>query len=255
MTNTYVRKFVLDASGNLFAGTNGGVYLSTNNGTSWAKASSSLMTTYVLSLAVDAPGNLFAGTCGDGIFLSTNEGIDWTTVNNGLTATNVSSLAVSATNLFAGTPSRGVFRSTDNGNNWSQIDTGLTTTYVQSLAINSNGYVFAGTQGGGVFRSAQVTTAIDEVVGAIPKSYILSQNYPNPFNPSTVIRYRLPVQSHVALKVFNVLGQEATTLVDELQGPGYKSVVWNARNATSGIYFYRLQASGFSQTRKLILLR
>jgi hypothetical protein len=149
----------------------------------------------------------------------------------------------------------GVFRSTDNGDHWEVINSGLTSYDINALAINPSGYIFAATRVSGVFRSAQVTTAIDEVPGVLPKSYVLSQNYPNPFNPSTVIRYELPVQSRVALKVFNVLGQEVATLVDELQEPGYKSVVWNAREAPSGIYFYRVQTSGFSETRKLILLR
>ena len=88
-----------------------------------------------------------------------------------------------------------------------------------------------------------------------PNQFSLEQNYPNPFNPLTVIRYQLPVQGHVSLKVFNVLGQEVAALVDGMQEAGFKSVKWDASGVPSGIYFYRIQAGGFVQTLKLLLIR
>jgi hypothetical protein len=94
---------------NLFAGTDsGGVFLSTNNGTSWTVVNNGLTNTDVYALAVSGT-NLFAGT-GGGVFLSTNNGTSWTEVNNGLTNTHVYTLAVSGTNLFAGTLGGGVWR-------------------------------------------------------------------------------------------------------------------------------------------------
>ena len=93
---------------NLFAGTEGGVFLSTNNGASWAAVNTGLANTPVTSLAVSGT-NLFAGTYG-GVFLSTNNGASWTAVNTGLVNTNIQALAVSGANLFAGTAGRGVFR-------------------------------------------------------------------------------------------------------------------------------------------------
>jgi hypothetical protein len=99
----------------------------------------------------------------------------------------------------------------------------------------------------------------------VPVEFALAQNFPNPFNPTTGIRYQLPVESRVTLKIFNVLGQEVCTLVDEMQKPGYKSVQWDARTAratpaASGVYFARLDARGstgatFSQVRKMILMK
>ena len=135
---------------NLFAGTDGGggVFLSTNNGTSWTTVNTGLTNTAVQSLAVSGT-NLFAGTYGGGVFLSTNNGTTWTAVNIGLTNTLVLSLAVSGTNLFAGT-NGGVFLSTNNGISWTA--NGLTNTSVRSLAV-SGANLFAGTWGGGVFLS------------------------------------------------------------------------------------------------------
>ncbi|MBK9229219.1 MAG: hypothetical protein IPL67_19700 [Ignavibacteria bacterium] len=106
LTNTYVHSLAVSGT-NLFAGTGGGVFLSTNNGTNWTAVNNGLTNTYVFSLAVSGT-NLFAGTSSGGVFLSTNNGTSWTAVNNGLTYTQVSSFAVSGTNLFAGTQG-GVF--------------------------------------------------------------------------------------------------------------------------------------------------
>ena len=91
--------------------------------------------------------------------------------------------------------------------------------------------------------------------GDVPIRFQLSQNHPNPFNPSTTIGYQLPVQSHVTLSVFNLLGQEVATLVDEVQEAGYRSVEFNASGLPSGMYLYRLQAGSSVQTRKLLLLK
>ncbi len=134
----YIISFAVSPApaGNLFAGTDGGgVFISTNNGTSWTAASTGLTNTSVYALAVSGT-NLFAGTAGGGVFLSTNNGTIWTAVNSGLTNTYVRSLAVSGTNLFAGTYGGGVFLSTNNGTSWTAVNSGLTNTTVRSLAVS-----------------------------------------------------------------------------------------------------------------------
>jgi len=90
---------------------------------------------------------------------------------------------------------------------------------------------------------------------SVCSSYGLSQNYPNPFNPTTEIRYALPENAQVKLVVYNVAGQEIKTLVNEGQEAGYHQCVWGGKNVAGGIYFYRLQAGDFVQTRKMVLLR
>lgn len=98
--------------------------------------------------------------------------------------------------------------------------------------------------------------------GIIPKEYLLVQNYPNPFNPVTGIEFALPAESHVTMKVFNVLGQHVGTLVEETLESGYKIVEFDASALPSGIYFYRLEATSienpemsFTQVRKMMLLK
>jgi len=90
---------------------------------------------------------------------------------------------------------------------------------------------------------------------SFPESPTLFQNYPNPFNPSTIIKYQLPRASHVTLKMFNMLGQEVATLVDAIEEPGYKVVRWNAGGVAGGVYFFRLTAGDFVQSKKLLLLK
>ena len=101
----------------------------------------------------------------------------------------------------------------------------------------------------------------------MPSSYSLEQNYPNPFNPSTELKYALPRDSHVRLVVFNVIGQEIATLVDEVQPAGFHAITWSGRNLTSsqiasGVYFYRIDATNiadskdvYTQVRKMILMK
>ncbi len=99
-----------------------------------------------------------------------------------------------------------------------------------------------------------VPTSI-EAVPSVPLAYALGQNYPNPFNPSTEIPYSLPGNVHVTLAVFNVLGQQVATLVDEYQEAGIHTARFDGSSLSSGLYFYRLQAGNFLQTRRLTLIR
>lgn len=89
----------------------------------------------------------------------------------------------------------------------------------------------------------------------LPVQYILNQNYPNPFNPSTTIRYELPKAASVLLRIFSTLGQVVGTLVDEKREAGYYQVQWKAAKIPSGIYFYRLHAGEFVETKKMILVK
>ena len=98
-------------------------------------------------------------------------------------------------------------------------------------------------------------TAVLQNERGILKSFELLQNYPNPFNPTTLIKYSVPVKSFVSLKVFDVLGREVAILINELENAGGHSAIFAAGNLPSGVYFYRLQAGAFTNTKKLILLR
>jgi hypothetical protein len=89
----------------------------------------------------------------------------------------------------------------------------------------------------------------------LPVKFNLKQNYPNPFNPTTVISYQLPVSSPVTLKIYDILGNEVATLVNEIKPAGNYEVEFDAGYLSSGVYFYSISAESFNQVKKMILLR
>jgi flagellar hook assembly protein FlgD len=108
-------------------------------------------------------------------------------------------------------------------------------------------------------RSVTLTSA-DERAGVVPKTYALFQNYPNPFNVETTIKFHVPRESEVDLKMYNVRGQLVRILVDGTREPGAHLVIWDGRSdkgreVAPGIYFYRFAGQGFVSTKKLVLLK
>jgi hypothetical protein len=217
LTNKVV--FALAVNGtNLFAGTyRGGVFRSTDNGTSWSEANNGLTDSTVNAFEVWGT-SVFAGT-DNGVFLSTDNGTSWTVA--GLESTSVGVLAISGTNLFAGTGSR-----------------------------------YVGPRGTGLWRRPlSELVDVDETGGPLPGHYSLAQNFPNPFNPSTTIGYVLPRRSHVTLTVFNTLGQLVAMLVEGEMPAGSHEVKFDASRLPSGVYLYRLQAGNHIEVRKALLMK
>jgi hypothetical protein len=119
---------------------------------------------------------------------------------------------------------------------------------------NANGGTISIT---GLSYSTVITTpaGIAGQGSTLPSGPFLDQNYPNPFNPSTVISYQLSAVSPVTLSVYDVLGKEVATLVDGVQSAGSHTVRFDGSSLRSGVYFYRIQAGAFSETKKLLLIR
>ena len=253
---THANVYSLAVSGaNLFAGTNSnGVFLSTDDGTTWTQVNSGLTNLDAQSLVATGE-NLFVGT-GNGVFRSSNNGTNWTLANSGLPATIIWSLHASGTALFAGTWGAGIFLSTDDGENWTSVNSGLANMITLSFSISGSNLV-AGTSGTGVWKRplSELLTSVEGQSHSLPAVFGLDQNYPNPFNPSTTISFRIPSQSFVTLKVFDALGREVAVLLSRELRPGEYSRKWNTGAAPSGVYFYRLQAGSFSETRNLVLVK
>ena len=143
----------------------------------------------------------------------------------------------------------------------------IDTTNVSSNALNNRATPIAGIlyDFQGALRNATTpdigadefdkVTGVTKDIAGIPETFSLSQNYPNPFNPTTTIEYQIPSQSYVTLKVFDLLGRELATLVNEKKDAGYYAVRFVATELASGVYLYRIQAGSYVQTRKLILVR
>jgi len=102
---------------------------------------------------------------------------------------------------------------------------------------------------------SSIIVGVEDEINYTPTSYELHQNYPNPFNPSTKISWQSPVGSHQTLKIFDILGNEIATLVNEYKPAGKYEVEFNAANLPSGVYFYQLKAGDFISTKKMVLLK
>ena len=252
-----------------YAGTiSDGVYRLQNPDTSWEQKNSGLLNKHVYSLLTvtgdTGDTNIFAGT-DYGVFMLKIGDTTWTAARTGFTGSGfyIRSLKSYVTNsgstcLFAGTYGGGVYISKDFGASWQSVGTGFSSNglFVNDLLIIGD-TLYAGSKDGVWRRSiTEILTGVEDTpLNSNKKQYVLEQNYPNPFNPATVINYYIPSECRVALKIYDILGNEIMTLVhkDEMAGP--HSVTFNARNLPSGIYFYSLRAGSYLETRKMLLLK
>jgi hypothetical protein len=128
---------------------------------------------------------------------------------------------------------------------------------VEEIAIDNLGNKWIGTYGGGlaVYHESGVVKVDEKSDEKIPTEFILAQNYPNPFNPTTKIKYSIPKESFVKIAIYDILGKEIATLVNEGKPTGNYEIQFNASNLPSGVYFYRMQAGNFIETKKMVLIK
>jgi len=246
-----------DMNNGTAVGDDGTILRTTNGGINWISQLSGLTvneTLYSVSFT-DANNGTAVGVAGV-IVRTTNGGTTWSAqyVQNGFL------LGVSFSDVNNGTAvgqQGNILRTTDGGTTWTSQHIVETTTHLQSVsftdanngtAVGDLGTILRTTNGGATFVE-------EEVSNEIPMEFLLSQNYPNPFNPSTTIRYSVPQNTNVMIKVFDVLGNEVATLVNEEKATGSYEANFNAKGLSSGIYFYKLQAGSFIETKKMILLK
>jgi hypothetical protein len=242
---------------NVFAGTWGaGVFLSTNNGTNWISRSENMANRWVLRLAVLGP-NLFAGTAsltGGGLFLSSNNGINWNAVYNGIPNQDIYDLSVTGMNIVAGTYA-GIFLSTNYGTSWINENQGFNTSQSVFAILVTSDYIFAGTNNSIWRRPYSEVVGVENSNSEIPSKYSLSQNYPNPFNPITNVKFSMLNERDVKLVVYDVQGREVQTLVNEKLSAGIYEVKFDGSMLNSGVYFYKMMTDGFTETKKMLLIK
>jgi hypothetical protein len=237
-------------------GINGTLLRTTNFGVSWIDISVSMSENLLAVSFWDTERGLIVGSSG-ALLLTSNTGLTWqrSQLPPGIHFWGVS--CHGSQNATAVGSNGTILRTADGGNTWSAQQSGAGSKLLAEVhfsdsrngsAVGDSGFIIRTTTGG-------VVSVDDPRAFTLPKVFLLFQNFPNPFNPTTRIEYAIPKTSHVSLKVFDVLGREVATLVDELQDVGSKSVEFDASGLASGVYLYRLQAGGFVETKKLLLLR
>ena len=262
--NTWTNIFELPANiyeivklnnGRILAASYGQIYFSDDNGVNWNSTSSGLVQATISDIALNQENEIFITTLGYGIYKSVDNGLTWITKMGA--GWDFSCLKISSDGkIYAATQGNWLYESDDNGDNWFLVNGGLNDSkYILSLEITKSGFLFAGMDYYGIYKSAnKVVTTLNEE-NTVPSKFELMQNYPNPFNPSTSIEYSVPSNEYVLLKVYDLLGNEVNTLVNERQSAGNYEVNFDASNLASGIYFYRIQSGSFIQTKKLMLLK
>jgi photosystem II stability/assembly factor-like uncharacterized protein len=194
------------------------------------------------------------------IFKTTNGGTNWIGLNPGTTGAIRSIVAGGTPSiLFACGVNGSIIKSTNSGANWGELTSGSTNllreiefnegSNLLGWAVGNGGTILKTTNGGGNF------TAITPISAEIPDKFSLSQNYPNPFNPSTTINFNIMQSGAVQIKVFDMLGKERVTLVNQNLSAGTYKTEFDAATLPSGTYFYRLTAGEYTETRKMVLIK
>lgn len=227
----------------------GGLYKSIDGGNTFDVISN---LGYIDNVAVNSLGHIFMFYLCE-IYRSTDNGQTWDKV---FTHCPSKDIFISLDDIIYVTVyNSGVFRSTNNGADWEQINSGLVNLHIFGLVQDQNGYLYVTADVDGVYRSVSPVVGVVTDHFRFPKSFTLAQNYPNPFNPTTKIRYNIPELSLITLKVYDVLGNEIATLVNEEKPIGSYDIDFNANQLPSGVYFYQLIAGDFVAIKKMILMK
>ncbi|HEX7357423.1 MAG TPA: T9SS type A sorting domain-containing protein [Ignavibacteriaceae bacterium] len=238
------------------------IYSSTDNGNTWSDRQ-------LPWPAGDTWGFLFNNgilyACDMGLYASTDMGDTWQ-LKYGITFDSLGNVAdtkifkdiISYQNkLIASVAFNSIMISYDDGNNWNSFDEGIMTDWTFSGLVIKGSYIWALRDffGNAYIRPLSDITEVENENIDSANSFILNQNYPNPFNPTTKISYLLSESGNVTLKIYDVLGNEVATLVDEEKPAGEYQVEFDASGFSSGVYYYRLQTESYIETKKMILLK
>lgn len=198
--------------------------------------------------------NLYISTEAGNVIKTTNLGTSWDTYNTGVT-TPLYTIDQIGTELWTAGAKGNVRYSSNNGGNWTGQNTGTSFTLrsifmidnLNGWVVGDNGVILATDNGGWV--------GVQNISSEIPDGFSLQQNYPNPFNPSTKIKFAIPVSSFVKLAVYDMLGREVSSLVNEQLNAGTYEYEFEAAGLNSGIYFYKISTESFSDVKKMILIK
>jgi photosystem II stability/assembly factor-like uncharacterized protein len=251
------------------------IWVSDDNGANWTEISDGLPERWVTRVAVDPTDENIVYATFNGlkwkdpqphVFRSTDKGTTWSDISSNLPDAPVNAFAVDPvepSRLYLGNDV-GMYVSFNSGQSWWVLGEGLPILPIGDIEIYpTTRELVAGTYGRSMYKiDLNLVPTNVESSEPILSGFYLEQNYPNPFNPSTKIKYTIPnviasetkQSQYVSLKIFDVLGNEIVTLVNEEKPAGTYEVKFNAAGLPSGVYFYQLESGNFNQTKKMLLL-
>lgn len=234
---------------------------STDNGVNWVPTPFFGQFSPEVFCFHESPDNkLFIGT-GHGVYVTTNNGTNWSQRNDGLPSDPYISSIVQRGSTLIGSGkfgARGIFITTNEGVTWDTTGTQNGLPFLSDmykLLIEDDTLYLAASNGVYKRNLSDLITGITQTSTGIPDNFTLYQNFPNPFNPSTAIKFDMPVNDNVSLKVYDMAGKYVATLVNNNLSSGSYSVAFNASGLSSGIYFYTLSTSSYTRTMKMTLLK
>ncbi len=239
---------------NMWFGTNATrVYRSTNLGLNWTSAATTgTVNTYAVHYNTTSNGL----AAGNATVRSIDGGATYTAATSPGTAGNINGIDGSGTDWWAIRSGAIIYRSTDHAATWTNAhtQTGAVFQDIDFSIVNNCPQGWSVGDAGAIAKMSS-TTGIINYNNEVPVSYNLSQNFPNPFNPSTNIKFSIPKSGIIMLRVYDMIGKEIATLVNEFKGAGNYIVEFNASNLPSGTYFYRVTSGDFVDTKKMFLVK
>jgi len=274
--NNWIYKSQLPSSGKLtfpdyltgFAVTSDAIYKTIDGGENWGVLNTANSNQHFLNLKfyntligcrIDYVGSVVPPYATYSASVTTNGGLNWI---GSISASPASDIYFADANIIYITGENGfIIYTTNCGINWTSIQ--IATSQINAITTYKKDIWVAGNDGIILKGNQLVPIGIISSNNSVPSAFSLDQNYPNPFNPTTSIKYQIKELSSphvlggdlVQIKVYDILGKEIETLVNEKQSPGTYEVTWDASAFPSGVYFYRLEAGDYSETKKMLMIK
>jgi photosystem II stability/assembly factor-like uncharacterized protein len=232
------------------------IWRTINGGQNWSRVNTLSGCDYLRISFLNEDIGYSVGACSY-ISKTTNGGDSWNPVNLNLPSYYpvLSAVSIINPNKVFTCGSWGLYNTNNGGINWSLAQIPYASYRQISFPDSLTGYITG--EAGRIYKTTTggATTSIEPINSNIPKHSSLSQNHPNPFNPITKIKFDIPKQSNAKIIIYDLLGQEITTLVNEQLKPGSYEVDWNGSNFASGVYFYSLVTDEFVETKRMVLIK
>jgi photosystem II stability/assembly factor-like uncharacterized protein len=236
---------------NVWMGTNANYLMySSNLGVNWSQQTTTFTNQYAVWF-----NNANVGLCAyNALNVTTNSGTNWSALTSPLTA-NAGGITGLGSEWWVAPQSTAVYFSGNNGSTWATQYTAPDGAFYHITYSRTGNTVWGVRSNGKISRYGTPLTGITPVTVNVPDNYSMLQNYPNPFNPVTKIEFAIPKSGLVLLKVYDLLGREVASLVNAEKNAGSYIVDFDASNLTSGIYFYKLEVNGYTDVKKMTILK